>query len=180
MITTTPPTSQNWGGKKQEKKPLILMCFEKCFFEKKREGFISGFFIAHIIIITIVIIQLYPLIQGFCTYHKPYERCQKLVVYAIYTKLYNKIILSHNWIHDSTQLCMISLTNYENELDKRMPCLVVAWMGLNSLHSNFDKCTRKWSCHLNRSRPPTIVPPKYHRICHHRVKLLLYLCPSLP
>ncbi len=23
-------------------------------------------------------------------------------------------------------------------------------------------------------------PPKYHQICHHRVKLLLYLCPSLP
>jgi hypothetical protein len=47
------------------------MCFEKCFLKIKKKGFISSFFIAHIIIITIVIIQLYPLIQGFSTYHKP-------------------------------------------------------------------------------------------------------------
>ncbi len=132
------------------------MCFEKCFKKKKRvKCLISGLFIAHIIIITIVIIQLYPLIQGFSTYHKPYERCQKLVVYAIYTKLYNKIILSHNWIHDFTQF-MYDISNQLWERIGQKNALSCSMNGgLNSLHSNLDKCTTKWWCHSNRSRPPS-------------------------
>ncbi len=68
------------------------MCFEKCFLKKKK-FYIRFFHSSHNYNYNYTIIPLDP---GFSTYHKPYERCQKLVVNAIYNKLYNKIILSHN------------------------------------------------------------------------------------